>query len=71
MNRITSGIFVNVCNGPHCGANGEIDFVDRPKRRALVDFGGGRAGGLTWVPFDCLRAKDGSELEGGAKLRRT
>jgi len=53
------GDWAHVVGGPHCGAQGRIDFIDwtgPSGARALVDFGGGRKGGLTWVPLTDSRA---------------
>lgn len=64
---IKEGEHVYVADGPHCGARGPIDTVDEKRRRVLIDCGGGRSGGLTWIPFDCLRGYGGEWLEGGMK----
>ncbi len=49
-----TGSYVYVKSGPHTGGEGRIDFLDMQGERALVDFGGGRKGGLTWVALDSL-----------------
>jgi hypothetical protein len=51
---VRDGDFVHVVDGPHTGAEGRVDFVDIVGERALVDFGGGRKGGLTWVRLTWL-----------------
>jgi guanosine-3',5'-bis(diphosphate) 3'-pyrophosphohydrolase len=53
--RPKEGAHAYVCGGPHCGATGRIDFIDWPRERALVDFGGGRRGGLTWISLAWIR----------------
>lgn len=42
------GDWCRVVSGPHTGAHGMIDFVDRKGGRALIKVEG-RFGGLTWV----------------------
>lgn len=59
MTRIKRGVHVNVCDGPHCGSNGVIDFVDAKGRRALVE---DDHYGLAWVPFRFLRQHNGQPL---------
>jgi len=49
------GSQVRICNGPHTGATGCLDFIDIAGGRALVDCGGGRSGGLTWAPLEWVR----------------
>lgn len=51
------GEHVRVVDGPHTGAHGPVDFVDPKGCRALIDFGGGRSGGLTWIAWGNLAAK--------------
>ncbi len=68
--KLKVGNSVNVCAGWCCGANGPVDFIDEEGKRALVDFGGGRKGGLTWVPFKWLRDLTGAPLEGCATLTK-
>lgn len=58
----TPGEYANVCGGPHCGGSGRVDFIDREGGRALVDFGGGRKGGLTWVQLVWIRPPSGNSL---------
>jgi len=48
------GDYVYVTGGPYTSSNGQVDFVDEKGKRALVDFGGGRSGGLTWVALEHL-----------------
>jgi hypothetical protein len=46
--RWSLGDFCRVVAGPHTGAMGSIDFIDREGGRALINVSG-RFGGLTWV----------------------
>lgn len=64
MNRMDwrEGDRAHVVDGPHTGANGRVDFIDWPRDRALLDFGGGRSGGLTWVPLTSMRPPSGGTL---------
>jgi hypothetical protein len=49
------GTYVRVVKGAHCGGDSvRVDFIDREGGRVLVDMGGGRKGGLTWVQADHL-----------------
>lgn len=54
MTGVRPGDHVYVARGPHTGGSGCVDFVDKEGQRALVDFGGGRHGGLTWVALDAI-----------------
>ena len=54
--RLSAGDWINITDGPHTSSNGRVDFIDTKGGRVLVDFGGGRKGGLTWIerkPFYC------------------
>jgi hypothetical protein len=52
---LASGAHVHVCDGPHTGTDGRVTILDPIGMRALVDRGGGRRGGLIWVPIANLR----------------
>ena len=54
---LSSGAFVRVVDGPHTGSTGHVNFLDIKGRRALVNLGEGRHGGLTWVGVDSLRGR--------------
>jgi hypothetical protein len=64
------GLIVHVCDGPGCGANGTVDFVDEAGGRALIRTHGPGREELRWFRFQWLRNYDGSPIAGGAKLRR-
>ena len=49
------GDFAHVVSGPHTGAEGRIDFIDRKGGRGLINLGKGRKGGLTWVRLTWIR----------------
>ncbi len=49
------GSQVRICDGPHTGATGRLDFIDHAGGRALVDCGGGRNAGLTWARLEWVR----------------
>ncbi len=58
----THGDHAHVSAGPHCGATGRVDFIDREGGRALIDCGEGRKGGLTWVELAWIHPPSGQSL---------
>jgi hypothetical protein len=52
----------HVVNGPYTGAVGRVAFIDLPRRRALIDFGEGRRGGLRWVGLESMYPPSGKSL---------
>lgn len=52
-----TGDYVHVIDGPHTGSRGSVDFIDIEGKRALVNRGEDRHGGLAWIPLSCLRGR--------------